>query len=202
VTQPLVDGASIDESFGQLTLDVEPDGWLAAATSLHAQGFDFFDWLSAYDDRDAGLAVVVHVWSTAQKRSVKLRTRVARDGGSLPTLTGLWFGANWHERETFEMFAITFADHPNLVPLLLPDGFEGNPLRKEFVLASRVAKGWPGEKEPGESDAELAAAAGRERRRKMLPPGVPDPGTWGPDAMSEPPESPSTDTAPEREPAP
>jgi NADH-quinone oxidoreductase subunit C len=107
-----------------------------------------------------------------------LRTRVPRDGGRLPTLTGVWAGAAWHERETFEMFGIGFDDHPNLVPLLLPDGFEGTPLRKEFVLASRVAKAWPGQKEPGESDRDIAT---RRPRRRMQPPGVPPPGTWGPD---------------------
>jgi NADH-quinone oxidoreductase subunit C len=75
------------------------------------------------------------------------------------------------------MFAISFDGHPNLLPLLLPAGFEGNPLRKEFVLASRVAKAWPGRKEPGESDDDIA---GRRARRRLLPPGVPAPGTWGP----------------------
>ena len=80
---------------------------------------------------------------------------------------------SWHERQVWEMFGIGFDGHPGLAPLLLPDGFEGHPLRKEFVLASRVAKAWPGAKEPGESDADLEAAP---RRRKSLPPGVP--GTW------------------------
>ena len=58
--------------------------------------------------------------------------------------------------------------------LLLTDTFAGHPLRKEFVLASRVIKAWPGEKEPGDG---AASPAGRPRRR-MLPPGVPEPGTW------------------------
>jgi NADH-quinone oxidoreductase subunit C len=89
----------------------------------------------------------------------------------------VWTGANWHERETFEMFGVVFDGHPNLVPLLLPDGFEGHPLRKEFVLASRVAKAWPGAKEPGESDRDTEVAA--PGRRRMLPPGVPAPGEWG-----------------------
>ncbi len=88
----------------------------------------------------------------------------------------MFHGANWHERETYEMFGVVFAGHPNLVPLLLPDGFEGHPLRKEFVLASRVAKEWPGAREPGES------AAGGPVRRRMRPPGVPDPADWGPAA--------------------
>jgi NADH-quinone oxidoreductase subunit C len=86
----------------------------------------------------------------------------------------------WHERETFEMFGVTFDGFDDgsgdwLRPLLLPDGFEGTPLRKAFVLAARASKPWPGAKEPGES--ETGAAPGR---RKTLPPGVPDAATWGP----------------------
>jgi NADH-quinone oxidoreductase subunit C len=178
-----IEGATVSEAFGQYTLDVPVDAWAAAAMAARENlGAGFFDWLSAYDDTDAGLAVVVHVWSVARRESVMLRTRVPRDGGRLPTLTGVWAGADWHERETFEMFGIGFDGHPNPVPLLLPDGFEGNPLRKEFVLASRVAKSWPGRKEPGESDRDLADGDEAPRpRRRVLPPGVPAPGTWGPD---------------------
>jgi len=104
-----------------------------------------------------------------------VRTRVPRERAVLPTATTVFRGAGWHERETFEMFAIDFAGHPHLVPLLLPDGFEGNPLRKDFVLAARAAKAWPGAKEPGESEGESSPS-----RRKTLPPGVPDPEQWGP----------------------
>ena len=99
----------------------------------------------------------------------------ARRRASLATATGVFAGASWHERETYEMFGLDFDGHPNLVPLLLPDGFEGNPLRKDFVLAARAAKAWPGAKEPGESDE-----GGPPSRRKTRPPGVPDPDVWGP----------------------
>ena len=175
-----IEGATFETSFEQVTVDVPLDAWLDAARFVRDDErieCRFFDWLSAYDDRDDGLAVVVHVWSTRLRHHVLLRTRVPRERGRLVSLTGLWAGAAWHERETYEMFGVVFDGHPNLVPLLLPDGFEGHPLRKDFVLASRVVKGWPGAKEPGESDHDTAASPGR---RRMLPPGVPGPGEWGP----------------------
>ena len=99
----------------------------------------------------------------------------------ISSIADVFAGAAWHERETHEMFGIDFAsaegDDVALEPLLLPDGFEGHPLRKEFVLASRVAKAWPGAKEPGESDADSAHSPSR---RRIKPPGVPEPGEWGP----------------------
>jgi NADH-quinone oxidoreductase subunit C len=179
------DGATLDDSFECVTIDVPADRWVEVATAIRddpRSDSGFFDWLSAYDDREAGLAIVVRVWSLTHQQGVMLRTHVGRDGGQLASLTVVWPGANWHERETFEMFGIEFVGHPNLVPLLLPDGFEGNPLRKEFVLASRVAKAWPGAKEPGESDHDLLAPDGspRAKRKTIQPPGVPEPGSWGP----------------------
>jgi NADH-quinone oxidoreductase subunit C len=63
----------------------------------------------------------------------------------VPTISDLYPGANWHERETWELFGIGFEGHPQLVKLLLPEQFEGHPLRKDFKLMTRVAKPWPGE---------------------------------------------------------
>ena len=68
-----------------------------------------------------------------------------------------------------------FTGHPHLVPLLLPENFEGHPLRKDFVLAARVVKEWPGRVEPGRSGPDTG-----RRARPRLPLGVPEPGTWGP----------------------
>jgi NADH-quinone oxidoreductase subunit C len=169
-------GATASDSFDTLTVDLPTDRWAAAATALRddpSTRFGFFDWLSAYDTGDDGFVVVARVWSMPRRAGVVLRTVLPPDA-EVPTLTGVWPGADWHEREAFEMFGIRFDGHPNLVPLLLPDGFEGHPLRKNFVLATRVAKEWPGVKEPGEGSNP------RPGRRAMQPPGVPDPGTWGP----------------------
>jgi NADH:ubiquinone oxidoreductase subunit C len=179
------------ESFGPEAFDVPPESWRAAHEAVRDElGLVYFDWLTASDELADGFRVVSHIVAfhgPGEIDHLMLRTLVPRAAPTLESLTEVYAGANWHERETFEMFGVTFDGHPNLVPLLLPDGFEGNPLRKEFVLASRVAKPWPGAKEPGESDH--APKTGAPSRRRTLPPGVPDPETWGP----RPPGSPDPD---------
>lgn len=130
--------------------------------------------------RGPGVDVVVHLVGVSPLRRVLLRTRVVGPDLVLASATGIFAGAAWHERETHEMFGVDFTGFDDgtaagLRPLLLPDGFEGTPLRKSFVLAARAVKAWPGAKEPGESDAGGAAPS----RRKLLPPGVPD-ASWGP----------------------
>ena len=168
-------------------LDVPSSVWVAAATYLRdSVGLDYFDWLSAVDctDKDpAGVEIVLHVADSRsgggpRMRRVLLRAWVPDPGPHLPSLTGVYPGTAFHERETFEMFGVVFDgfedDMGPLRPLLLPDGFEGTPLRKSFVLASRAIKSWPGAKEPGEAEG------GGPSRKKMQPPGVPDPQMWGP----------------------
>ncbi|MCC3772514.1 NADH-quinone oxidoreductase subunit C, partial [Streptomyces sp. UNOC14_S4] len=174
------EGASAEEAYGLLTVDVPAAAWLTALdTARTTLGCTFFDWLSAVDEPGTGFRVCAHVAAlpgpdaTGVRRLV-VRTTVPHDKPALPTATGVYAGAAWHERETHEMFGVDFTGHPHLVPLLLPEGFEGHPLRKDFVLAARVAKAWPGAKEPGESEG------GGPKRRQMLPPGVPDPNEWGP----------------------
>jgi NADH-quinone oxidoreductase subunit C len=175
------DGAVSSVSGGgqhaRATVDVPTERWRQAALAARDQlGCDFFDWLSAVDEGDAGFDVVAHVWSTADRHGALLRTRVPRDAPVVDTVTDIYPGANWHERETAEMFGIDVTGHPNPLPLLLPPEFEGHPLRKEFVLASRVVKAWPGAKEPGGD----AAGGGGRARQPARPLGVPNPEEWGP----------------------
>ena len=186
--------ATTVDSFGPATIDVPAEVWVATHEVLRDDlGLGFFDFLTASDELTDGFRVVTHLadfWGGSHVDHLVVRTLIPRAEAHLATLSAVYAGANWHERETFEMFGISFDEHPNLIPLLLPDGFEGNPLRKEFVLASRIAKPWPGAKEPGESDhAPAAAKTGAPSRRRTLPPGVPDPESWGP----RPPGSPDPD---------
>ncbi|MEU8391964.1 NADH-quinone oxidoreductase subunit C [Micromonospora sp. NPDC048842] len=164
------------QKFARATIDVPPASWLTAVSAARDDtelACDFFDWLSAVDELAEGFDVVAHLWSTRLRHGLLLRTRLPRGAPTVASVVDVYPGAAWHERETHEMFGIDFAGHGELLPLLLPPEFEGHPLRKEFVLASRVAKPWPGAKEPGESEA----GGGR---RPIRPPGVPAPGEWGP----------------------
>ena len=180
--------------------EVQAPAWAGAVQTAHDEGYDFFDWLSAVDQTDAeedpGFDVVCQLIRTHPWERVLLRTRVA-DGTALGSITGTFRGAAWHERETQEMFGIDFTGFDDgtglgMRPLLLPDGFEGTPLRKSFVLTARASKPWPGAKEPGEGGGQQGAKAAeaalqeteakrprKRARRRLLPPGVPDE-SWGP----------------------
>lgn len=166
-----------------ITREVTPAEWVGGVRAAREEGHDLFDWLSAVDqtdaETDAGFDVLCHLIRTDPWQRVLLRTRVA-EGEALASITGIFAGAAWHERETHEMFGIEFTDFDDgtdhgMRPLLLPDGFEGTPLRKSFQLAARASKPWPGGKEPGEGSGPTRARA----RRRLLPPGVPDE-SWGP----------------------
>ncbi|MGW3511235.1 NADH-quinone oxidoreductase subunit C [Streptomyces sp. NPDC000994] len=175
-------GATAEESYEVLTVDVPPDAWISALlTARDELGCTYFDWLSAVDEPGTGFRVSAHVVALAPVRRLLVRTTVPHEAPVLPTAVDVYAGAAWHERETHEMFGVSFQDHPGLDHLLLPETFEGHPLRKDFVLAARVAKAWPGAKEPGDSDH------GGPKRRQMLPPGVPDPNEWGPQKGQLPP---------------
>jgi len=147
---------------------VPADEWREALAGLKADGYTYFDWMSAVDEGD-GLRLVAHLLRREPWDHLLVATFLA-SGATAQSVTDVFAGAAWHERETREMFGLTYDTAEQPEPLLLPDGFEGHPLRKDFVLASRVVKPWPGAKEPGESEHEVKSPG----RRRVKPPGVPD----------------------------
>jgi NADH-quinone oxidoreductase subunit C len=165
--------ARVTTAFGQTTAHVELPAWTGAARHAREElGCAQFDWLGVEDAGRPGSvgqrhAVLLHVLDPVTKDGVLLRTELGPDD-VLPSVAGLWAGAAWHEREAAEMFGIALSDgEPD--HLLLPDSFSGHPLRKDFVLASRVVRPWPGRLEPGEDGTSAPS------RRRAAPPGVPDP---------------------------
>ncbi len=151
-------------NFGQVDIACAPEHLVEVASILRDDpglSCRFFTFLSAVDrsefgDEGQGLEVLVHLYSPDHVLHVNIHVPVNPAAPECPTLTGLFGGAAWHERETMEMFGIHFSGHPNLTHLYLPEDFEGHPLLKSFKLPSRLIKEWPGAKDPDE-----AAAGGR-----------------------------------------
>jgi NADH-quinone oxidoreductase subunit C len=93
---------------------------------------------------DTRFQVFARLVSPRQHTGMVLKVDVPDDPVTVDTWVPVFAGASWHERETFEMFGIRFAGHPDLRVLYLPTGFEGHPLRKDFPLLARMVKPWPG----------------------------------------------------------
>jgi NADH-quinone oxidoreductase subunit C len=156
-------------NFGQLDLTVKPHELVEMVTFLRdASGFRmrYFTFLSGVDRSEFGpadaenrphpLEVLIHLYSPDHVLHANIHVPVDPVDAKCPSISKVFAGALWHERETHEMFGIDFEGHPGLVNLYLPEDFEGRPLLKSFKLPSRMVKDWPGAKDPEE-----AAAGGR-----------------------------------------
>ena len=97
--------------------------------------FNLLSCICAVDflKRNPRFDVVYELYSINKNHRIRLKVRV-NEGESLPSATSIWSAANWHEREVFDLFGITFDDHPDLRRILMPDNYEGHPLRKDFPL--------------------------------------------------------------------
>ncbi|HSQ62180.1 MAG TPA: NADH-quinone oxidoreductase subunit C [Polyangiaceae bacterium] len=126
--------------FGDDTAVVAPDVWRAAAQMLRddpALDFDLFVDLCAVDfpDREPRFELVLHLYSVGKRHRIRLKTRVGDaegDHAEVESLVPVWSGANWFERETFDMMGIVFRGHPDLRRILMYPEFEGHPLRKDY----------------------------------------------------------------------
>ena len=175
---------------------VRTDAWREAGMVLrNALGMDFFCFLSAmdwmpspygrgeddptqppversteikqgYTGGETRFQMLARVDSTTLHYGVHIKADVPEDDLTVPSWVPVYAGANWHERETHEMFGINFAGHPDLRNMYLPVGFEGYPLRKDFPLLARHVKTWPGivdvEPLPGEPDEATTQATSEE----------------------------------------
>jgi NADH-quinone oxidoreductase subunit C len=85
-------------------------------------------------DAQEHLEVVYHLHSVAKRHRIVLKVKVPKTAPVTKTVTGVWRGANWFERECYDLFGVRFEGHPDLRRILLPDDWEGHPLRKEYVF--------------------------------------------------------------------
>ena len=97
--------------------------------------FDHLRFIAGVDEMDAGIEIVYSLWSYSKRHSLFVKTLLPLTDPHVPSVTGLWAGADWHERETAEMFGVFFDGHPDLKHLLLDDDMEIHPLLKAHPLA-------------------------------------------------------------------
>ena len=100
--------------------------------------FDFLSDVTGVDrlmlpENSPRFEVVYHVYSIHHGRRLRLKVQVD-EGEAVPTVTEVWPTANWHEREVYDMFGVPFAGHPDLRRILMPDDWEGHPLRKDYAI--------------------------------------------------------------------
>jgi NADH-quinone oxidoreductase subunit C len=100
--------------------------------------FDFLSSVTGVDrlrlpESSPRFEVVYHLYSLRHKWRLRLKVRVD-EGDAVPSVTGIWETAAWHEREVFDLFGLTFTDHPDLRRILMPDDWEGHPLRKDYPV--------------------------------------------------------------------
>jgi NADH-quinone oxidoreductase subunit C len=151
-------GGSAQIHFDTIKVKVPLDSWVSTHLTARDQlDLVFFSWLSAIDwsnqvesgdplgeEVEERFELLTTVGDLTEGRRVVFSTDLPKEDPLAPSLVTVYAGANWHERETHEMFGIVFEGHPNLTHLYLPESFIGNPLRKSFPLLSREVKPWPG----------------------------------------------------------
>lgn len=133
--------ASLDRAFGVsptlgadgLQIAIDAARWLALARhARHDLGCGFFAFLTAVDLKDEGLEIVARVENLDAPFALTMKTRLASGSPSCPSLVPVYRGADWMERECFDMFGVVFDGHPDLRRILLPDDWQGHPLLKSY----------------------------------------------------------------------
>ena len=146
-------------NFDTLKINVDISSWIDTHKILKKDfNLSFFNWLSAVDwDNEVktgdapkepvtpSFEILSCLSQTNSNNLVISSTVISKENAEIESLVDVFAGANWHEREAYEMFGINFLNHPNLRKLYLPDDYEGNPLLKSFELISREVKPWPGD---------------------------------------------------------
>jgi NADH-quinone oxidoreductase subunit C len=120
---------------GPLVVVVPSGQWTAfAGFAKDTLGCRFFNFCTAVDWKEQGLEVIARVDNLDDNLSVVMKTRLEPGVAACPSLTSVYRGADWMERECYDMFGIRFEDHPDLRRMLLPDDWEGHPLLKSYAV--------------------------------------------------------------------
>lgn len=128
----------VDENASPNALIIEKKHLLQIANILYSHPELYFDMLSCITGIDNGveaatMTIAYNFYSIPFEKSLMLKVEILRDNDAeIPSLTGIWQTANWHEREIYDLLGVTFTNHPDLRRILMPTDWEGHPLRKDY----------------------------------------------------------------------
>ena len=120
----------------ELTITVARENVVAACEALKRAGYNFFEDVTAVDwyPSEPRFQISYSLLSHALKRRVRLVVRLAGDDASLDSIVNVWPAANFYEREIFDLFGVRFSGHPNLRRIMMPEDWQGHPLRKDYPV--------------------------------------------------------------------
>lgn len=120
----------------ELTLTVVRENIVAICRTVQAAGYNFLADVTCVDwyPNQPRFQVTYHVLSLGMKQRLRLAVLVGEGDASVDSITPVWPAADFYEREVFDLFGVRFGGHPNLRRILLPEDFQGNPLRKDFPV--------------------------------------------------------------------
>jgi NADH-quinone oxidoreductase subunit C len=121
---------------GELSLTIVPELIRTATSTLKSAGYNFFEDMTAVDwfPSEPRFQLSYHLLSHAYKERIRLRAMLDGLDPAIESITPVWPGANYYEREVFDLFGIRFEGHPNLRRILMPDDWVGHPLRKDYPV--------------------------------------------------------------------
>ena len=130
--------ALLDARFdrGELTLTVTPDSIREAAATVQSAGYNFFEDMTAVDWFPSAprFQLSYHILSHKLLERIRLRVLLEETNPAVESITPVWPAANYYEREVFDLFGIRFEGHPNLRRIMMPDDWQGHPLRKDYPV--------------------------------------------------------------------
>ena len=130
--------ALVDAKFdlGEMTLTIAAEEIRAAAATVQAAGYNFFEDMTAVDwfPSTPRFQLSYHILSHSYKERIRLSALVEEASPSIESITSVWPAANYYEREVFDLFGVRFEGHPNLRRILMPDDWVGHPLRKDYPV--------------------------------------------------------------------
>jgi NADH-quinone oxidoreductase subunit C len=120
----------------ELTLTITTEEIRAAVITVQAAGYNFFEDMTAVDWFPASprFQLSYHILSHAFKERIRLRVMLDEADPTVDSIVPVWAGANYYEREVFDLFGIRFSGHPDLRRIMMPDDWQGHPLRKDYPV--------------------------------------------------------------------